>query len=642
MKKKPTTPAVVKSFKNLPRQQRIILSAVLVVVGLFALACIILAGFTISYQGKIYPKTYVGGINYGGKTITEASQAIAHTVTAFPNDITITVDGTAKTALKRDKLGAAYSADATAQTLYNVGRADGFLTSLKQVMWSLFAKNTVPYAYTLDQAAFTKHITEVADTIGTQANDSKLVLNPDNTITVSAAQTGTGVPISEIDTKTRTALAEGATTLSTESHTIAPKITPELAQDAVAYTTTLLSKAPVTVTAGDQKATADTKKVFSWITYEVKDLSTATPTPEATPTASPAGSVFIAPAQAAKAPNYRLIAKVDPAAIKEFATSFADTIKQDPINAELAAVNGQIVVTRQHVDGRKLNVDTASQTIAEKLDTAPANAALTVAISPEIIQAAVKESNIKELGIKELIGTGMTEFKGSPSNRIHNITTGATFLNGELIPPGGEFSTVKTLGAVDGSTGYLPELVIKENRTTPEYGGGLCQVSTTLFRAVMNAGLKVTERSNHSYRVSYYEPPVGLDATIYLPKPDFKFSNDTPGYILVQSKVVGTKITFDLYGTKDGRTSTISDPIVSNIKDSGPAIYTNTDTLFQGEVKQVEKAHAGATAMATYVVTRDGKEINRQVFRSVYKPWPARYLVGTKPPASGATPTPAP
>ncbi len=642
MKKKTTTSAVVKSFKNLPRQQRLVLSVILGAAALFAIGCIILAGFTLGYKGKIYPKTYVGGINYGGKTVAEASQTISKTVTAFSNDITITVDGTAKTALKRDKLGASYNADATAQTLYNVGRSNGFLTSFKQVMWSLFAKNTVPYAYTLDQAVFTKHITEVADTIGKQASDSKLVLNADNTLSVSEAQTGTGVPISELDTKTRTALADGTSALSTESQTIAPKITPELAQDALAYATTILSKAPVTVVAGDQKTTADAKKVFSWITYEIKDLSTAPPSPEITPTASPAGSVFIAPAQAAKAPSYRLIAKVDAAPMKEFTTAFADTLKQDPINAELAAVNGQIVVTRPHVDGRKLNVDTASQAITQKLDAAPGNAPLTITVSPEIIQAAVKESNIKELGIKELIGTGTTQFIGSPSNRIHNITTGATFLNGELIPPGGEFSTVKTLGAVDGSTGYLPELVIKENRTTPEYGGGLCQVSTTLFRAVMNAGLKVTERSNHSYRVSYYEPPVGLDATIYLPKPDFKFANDTPGYILVQSKVVGTKITFDLYGTKDGRTSAISDPIVSNIKDPGPAIYSNTDTLFQGEVKQIEKAHAGATAVATYVVTRDGKEINRQTFRSVYKAWPARFLVGTKPPASGATPTPAP
>lgn len=640
MKKKQATPTPLQSFKNLPRTQRLALSVILAVVAVFAIGSIALAGFTLGYQGKVYPHTYAGGIDYGGKTIAETAQLLGTTIAALPNDLVISVDGTDRATLKRDKLGATYTADATAQTLYNVGRTHGFLSSLKEVALSLFARNTVPYVYTLDQTKFTAHLTEVAATIGTQSTDSKLILAANNTISVTEAQTGTGVPLTDLDTKTRTALADGSTTLSAYAQTIAPKITPELAQDALDYVRSMITKAPVTIVAGDAKTTADAKKVFSWITYEVKDVSLATPSP--LPSVSPAGNVLIPAAGAAKAPNYRLAAKIDPTTMKEFLTAFGDTIKQDPINAELAAVNGQVTVTRKHSEGRKLNVDTASQTIAQTLATAPADAPLTIAVSPEIIQAAVTETNITELGIKELIGTGMTDFKGSPSNRTHNITTGAAFLNGEILAPGQEFSTVKTLGAVDGSTGYLPELVIKENRTTPEYGGGLCQVSTTLFRAVMNAGLKVTERTNHSYRVSYYEPPVGLDATIYLPRPDFKFLNDTPGYILVQSKIVGTKITFELYGTKDGRVSAISDPIVSNIKDPGPAIYTNTDTLFQGEVKQTEKPHAGATAVATYVVTRDGREINRQTFRSIYKAWPARYLVGTKPPAAGPTPTPAP
>lgn len=641
MKKKTTTPTILQSFKNLPKQQRILFSGVIILAGLFALCSLVLAGFTVGYQGKIYPQSYAGGVNYGGKTIAEATAFAQQTMSALPNDITVSVDGDNKAVIKRDKLGATYDASATAQTLYNIGRSEGLLTSLKQVMFSLFTGNHVPYVYALDQDQFTKHITEVADTVGKQATDSKVVLGADNTVSLTPAQTGTGVPLSDIDAKTRTALAEGYESIATESQTISPKITPELAEDALAFTRLVLSKAPVTVVAGDNKVTADAKKVFSWIAFETKDVSKESITP--VPSTSPSDSSGLVPAvSAAKAPSYRLVAKVEPMTMKDFLTTFGETLKLDAVNAELAAVNGQIVVTKNHTDGRSLNVDTASQTLATKLTEAPADAALTVSISPEILPAAVTASNITQLGIKELIGTGTTDFKGSPSNRTHNITTGAAFLNGELIPPGGEFSTVKTLGAVDGSTGYLPELVIKENRTIPEYGGGLCQVSTTLFRAVMNAGMKVTERSNHSYRVSYYEPPVGLDATIYLPRPDFKFLNDTPGYILVQSKITGTKITFDLYGTKDGRTSTISNPVVSNIKDAGPAIYTNTDTLYQGEVKQIEKPHAGATAVATYVVTRDGKEINRQTFRSVYKAWPARYLVGTKPPASGATPTPAP
>jgi vancomycin resistance protein YoaR len=167
----------------------------------------------------------------------------------------------------------------------------------------------------------------------------------------------------------------------------------------------------------------------------------------------------------------------------------------------------------------------------------------------------------------------------------------------------------------------------------------LCQVSTTLFRSVLAAGLRVTERQNHSYRVSYYEPPVGLDATIYLPKPDFKFFNDTGRHILVQGQVIGNRVIFELWGTKDGRTSTVSDPIVTNILPPPPEVRVETDTLFRGEIKQTEKPHEGATAVAYYTVMKDGKVLHKQTFKSVYKPWAAKFLVGTKEPPA---PPPAP
>jgi vancomycin resistance protein YoaR len=144
---------------------------------------------------------------------------------------------------------------------------------------------------------------------------------------------------------------------------------------------------------------------------------------------------------------------------------------------------------------------------------------------------------------------------------------------------------------------------------------------------------------NHSYRVSYYEPPLGLDATIYLPKPDFKFLNDTPGHILVQGRVEGNKVIFELWGTSDGRSSAISDTQILSTTPAGEPIYADTDTLFRGETKQIEKPHDGAVTTATYTVSRAGAVINKQVFKSIYKAWPARFLVGTKePPAPPPTP----
>jgi vancomycin resistance protein YoaR len=181
-------------------------------------------------------------------------------------------------------------------------------------------------------------------------------------------------------------------------------------------------------------------------------------------------------------------------------------------------------------------------------------------ISPKLSQDPTKEE-LEKYGIKELIGQGVSDFKGSPKNRISNIEVGASKFNGVLISPGEEFSFIKTLGDVDASTGYLPEMVIKANETIPEYGGGLCQVSTTIFRAALNSGLKITSRSNHAYAVQYYKP-IGLDATVYIPKPDFMFVNDTPNYIFVKTRIEGTQLFFDFFGASDGRQTKIVGPKV--------------------------------------------------------------------------------
>ena len=166
------------------------------------------------------------------------------------------------------------------------------------------------------------------------------------------------------------------------------------------------------------------------------------------------------------------------------------------------------------------------------------------------------------LGIKELIGQGVSSFKGSPKNRRFNIAVGVEKMKGILIAPGATFSFNQYLGPVDGEHGFLPELVIKGNNTIPEFGGGLCQVSSTTFRGAMDAGLPILERRNHAYAVQYYSPQ-GTDATIYPGSVDLKFKNNTPGTILIWPYEKDTNtLVFDFYGTKDGRKVTLEKPVV--------------------------------------------------------------------------------
>lgn len=246
-----------------------------------------------------------------------------------------------------------------------------------------------------------------------------------------------------------------------------------------------------------------------------------------------------------------------------------------------------------------------------------------------------KISGSNELGIFELIGSGHSNFVGSSANRRHNIRTGASKLHGLIIKPGEEFSLVNALGKVDGSTGYLEELVIKGNKTIPEYGGGLCQIATTIFRSALGSGLPITERRNHSYRVSYYEP-AGTDATIYMPRPDLKFKNDTGNNILIQARFEGyNDIYFDFWGKSDGRTATTTYPVIYNIVKPGPTQIIETTDLKPGEKKCTEKAHAGADAYFDYtVVYNQGKENENKVetrFSSKYVPWREVCLLGVAP-----------
>jgi vancomycin resistance protein YoaR len=330
------------------------------------------------------------------------------------------------------------------------------------------------------------------------------------------------------------------------------------------------------------------------------------------------------------------------AKIKSQLQKDSETLNTPAKDAKFTISNGQISLQSTSAVGREVILDEAVKLIIAELEKGTNSKIQLPSRDQQPSISGQSAADIAKIGIKELIATGTTDFRKSPQNRIHNIQTGMQYISGAIIKPGDEFSTIGRLGAIDQSGGYLPELVIKENKTIPEFGGGLCQVSTTLFRATMNAGLQITARQNHSYRVSYYEPPVGMDATIYSPAPDFKFVNNTPGYILIYGHIEGTKITFDIYGTKDNRQVSITDPVMYDVTNPPEPIYTDDPTLAPGEVKQTDHAHAGAKAYFYYKVTKDGKEIINDKFTSSYVAWPAKYSRGPQVAADPAQPQTAP
>jgi vancomycin resistance protein YoaR len=242
-------------------------------------------------------------------------------------------------------------------------------------------------------------------------------------------------------------------------------------------------------------------------------------------------------------------------------------------------------------------------------------------------QPKITTAEVNSLGIKELIGEGVSWFYGSIASRIHNIQLASSKINGILIPPGEIFSFNQTVGEVSAATGYQQAYVIERGRTVLGDGGGLCQVSTTLFRAALHSGLPIIERQPHAYRVSYYEynSGPGLDATVYDPKPDFKFKNDTPAHILIQTliDVPNRKLTFQFYGTSDGRQIYISEPKIWDQIAPPPDLYQDDPTLPAGTVKQIDWKAWGAKVSFNYKVTRGNEVLQDETFYSSYRPWQA-------------------
>ncbi|MEX0877463.1 MAG: VanW family protein [Candidatus Spechtbacterales bacterium] len=273
--------------------------------------------------------------------------------------------------------------------------------------------------------------------------------------------------------------------------------------------------------------------------------------------------------------SYELAAEISEKAIQDYLAPFAPGLTTKPVNAAFEVRNGKVEAFSLAKPGLELNMEESAKNIRELLDKGEAEGLLAFnTTDPEITS-----ESIDNLNITALIGRGESDFTGSPNNRRHNINVGAEKYHGILIEPGEEFSFNQNLGPVTASAGYLPELVIKQGATIPEYGGGLCQVSTTLFRAAVYSGLKITERYNHSYPVVYYGKP-GFDATIYPDHPDLRFTNNTPGHILIQTQIVGSKLIFEIYGQDDGRHTEIDGPYTYDARSNGAVKAWVTQTVY--------------------------------------------------------------
>ena len=306
--------------------------------------------------------------------------------------------------------------------------------------------------------------------------------------------------------------------------------------------------------------------------------------------------------------------------------SWSKVVNKEPQNARLyfnPDVN-ELETLQPSQNGVSLNVDGTVEGILNALQGGGTSASLQLNwLPPEFT-----EEDLPSLGITALLAHSETYFRGSSAARVHNIDLTTQQFASILIPPGEVFSFNDTIGPITVAAGYADAAIIWGDRTAIGVGGGVCQVSTTIFRTAFDAGLPIEERHNHGYVVSWYGQP-GMDATIYTPYVDLRFRNDTAGHLLLQPDLdveTGT-LAVNLFGTPTGRTVRISDPIISQVKEPADPVYREDRTLEPGQVKLLESEKLGLTVIVDRHITENGNTRTER-FVSVYQPWQAVYLQG--------------
>lgn len=306
-------------------------------------------------------------------------------------------------------------------------------------------------------------------------------------------------------------------------------------------------------------------------------------------------------------------------------------VETEPKDAVFLFENDEVKEFKPEVVGRVIDVFEFKQQLGQALIMADKEEL----VIPVILSyPKVKAGDINNLGIKEMVGQGKSTFFHSIPGRIFNVNLASSRINGTLVPPGEEFSFNRAVGDISRASGYQTAYIISGGKTVLGDGGGVCQVSTTLFRAALNAGLPITERKAHAYRVGYYEQDSkpGIDATVYNPTADFKFLNNTENHILVQAKVDTTnlKMEINLYGTKDGRVASLSEPKIYGQSAPPATLYVDDPTLPVGQMRQIDWSAWGAKVSFNYKVVKGDETMFEKSFYSNYQPWQAIYLKGTK------------
>ncbi len=567
-----------------------------------------MGGIRLFYSGSALPGVYVGSVDVSGLSQPEIEAALAEQI-SYPITGRLALrDGSQVWTTAPGEVGAMLDTPAMASAALSVGRSGGLLAQTAAQLDAWFRGVVLPPILIFDERVAAEVLDGLAAQIDLPTVEAGALING-REVQVTAGQVGRQLDVSA----TLDSLA-GATAGMTDAvidlpvRETAPAILDASAQAEVARQ--LLSQ-PFSLTAdGGGPWVFEPEELAGLIRFRrVEDGGPA-----------------------------RLVVGLDEAVLIPMLTELVPELERSPENARFIFNDDtrQLDLFQNAVIGRSLDVPASLDAIQQAAGSAQHAVPLAFQTrAPAVGDDATAES----LGITENvlmasygIQGAATYFSGSSPERIQNIATASAEFHGVLVAPGETFSMADYLGDISLDNGYAEALIIFGNRTVKGVGGGVCQVSTTLFRAVFFGGYPIVERHPHAYRVGYYEqgtgsPGPGMDATVFLPLVDFKFTNDTPYWLLMETYIYGNQLLWKFYSTSDGRTVSWSSDRSNEVK-APKTLYRENEDLPEGKIVQVDWAAKGLDVVVYRTVQRNGEVLSEDRIKTHYLPWRAIYEYG--------------
>jgi vancomycin resistance protein YoaR len=584
---------------------------------LLAAAALLMAVIaTNMYRDTILPGVAAMGIPLGGLTEAEAAELLRERVAAGSGAIFTLQDGDQTWQFTAEQLGVSLDADAVASDAMSAGRGDGLIGGVIAQTLTWLNGEIVTPRLTYDQSAALAAVTGIAAEVNQAGASGGLVID------------GLNVSATNAESARTLDIAATMTLLDAEL----------TALDGGADIPLVIREAPASIAELDASAALARAALSGPITLFADDGMGNTLGPW---TIQPEQIAALLDVQLVEQADrtYRYEVNLDLEPFRAYLETLAPGLISSPVDGRFHFNEGtrSLDIIQPSISGRRLNIDA---TLAEMERVAFLTGdQRTARMQFDYVQAAYHNTvSAADLGITEMVAEATTTFAGSSHNRRINIALATAKMDGVIVGPGEEFSFNKYLGELEADEGWVEAAVIFADRTGTGLGGGVCQVSTTIFRAAFSGGFTIIERNSHGYRVGFYEQggfPPGLDAAIFTPERDFRFQNDTPHHLLIEASIYPAtdQLQFRFYSTNTGRIVEIEAPRVANRVPPVEARYEANPDVPAGQAIQVDYSAEGADVNVTRTVKApDGTIIRKDNIFTHYLPWGAIYQVN---PADG-------